>query len=234
MYTAGMNESRQVFCNRCRNQTSHQLLTSYEEHWIDGDPFEEETVAEGCDRYLVLKCRGCSQISLGALVHDPRAEDNFRYQPYFEGWHYFPVRQRRARPEWLGFVTFNVQYPWVKPLIEEVYFAFDAVKYRLAGMSLRTLLDTVMNELVGDIGGFDFKLTAMKTKGHVTEAQADRLAAAVDIGHAAIHRGHVPTEDDIRFSIDFTEHLIAGAFVHPGLVTAIQTPPARLKNPKTE
>jgi hypothetical protein len=52
----------------------------------------------------------------------------------------------------------------------------------------------------GDQGAFGKNLTAFKDTGHVSDKQAEQLKAILEVGHAAIHRGHLPDASDVSTS----------------------------------
>jgi hypothetical protein len=94
-----------------------------------------------------------------------------------------------------------------------VYAALHAGSYRLAAMGTRALLDMLFNDSVGDIGGFDERMKAMRTKGDISARQEEFLRPAVDFGSAATHRGHVPSGKDLNTAIDIVENLLQAHFV---------------------
>ena len=64
-------------------------------------------------------------------------------------------------------------------------------------MGLRSLLDMVANEKVGDRPTFRDKVDALVDAGVITARNRTAVLAAVDAGSAAVHRGHQPTTESL-------------------------------------
>jgi hypothetical protein len=50
--------------------------------------------------------------------------------------------------------------------------------------------------------------------GYLSERQRTVLDTILEAGHASIHRGWEPTEDDIRTLLDITESVIENVYFH--------------------
>ncbi|WP_455927318.1 DUF4145 domain-containing protein [Pseudomonas capeferrum] len=93
-------------------------------------------------------------------------------------------------------------------MLREIYAALHADSRRLAMMGARTVVDMYMNDTVGDIGGFDKKLNKLVTDDHLGGQDKDVLKTALEAGHAASHRGHLPSPSEINHVMDIVENLI--------------------------
>lgn len=80
-------------------------------------------------------------------------------------------------------------------------------------MGMRTVVDKMLNDLVGDFGGFAKKLNEAVKNGYLTEKQKQTIVAAVEIGHAASHRGYHPTTDQVIDVLDIVEHALVDGYV---------------------
>lgn len=121
--------------------------------------------------------------------------------------------------------------PGIRSLMEEVISAIDANTRTLAAMGLRAVVDMACNDVLGDIGGFSKKLTALREAEHITEAQRRTLTNALEVGHAATHRGHAPTNKQILLLRDIVEHLLKQLYLHePTSEELKRTVPARQKS----
>ncbi|MGE6387398.1 DUF4145 domain-containing protein [Pseudomonas sp. NPDC078416] len=116
---------------------------------------------------------------------------------------YYPPRISRQAPNWHQNLPRDLQL-----MLREIYAALHADSRRLAMMGARALVDMYMNETVGDIGGFVKKLNKLVTDGHLGRQDRDILEAALEAGHAAAHRGHLPTSDQITHVMDIVENLL--------------------------
>ncbi len=80
-------------------------------------------------------------------------------------------------------------------------------------MGTRALIDTMLNNLVGDIGGFNQKLDQAVKNGLLTDKQKQTIEAAIDAGHAASHRGFRPTAEQVSDVLDIVEHTLIGSYI---------------------
>ena len=118
-------------------------------------------------------------------------------------------------------------------LLIEIDFSIRNDLSALPMMGLRALLDSVMVDHVGDVGGFEVKLEQFIKNGHVTSQHADVLSKVLDAGHASMHRLYIPNVEDLRTCEDVVKHLLQELYVlHPKVkVMAENTPPRpKLKN----
>ncbi|WP_420793558.1 DUF4145 domain-containing protein [Roseinatronobacter alkalisoli] len=95
----------------------------------------------------------------------------------------------------------------------ELYTALDNGLVVLAGIGVRTCFDRV-TELVGVDTGLSFarKLGALLEDGRIGATEKEILAALVDAGSAAAHRGWSPSSDDLRTMMDVLEQFIHRTF----------------------
>ena len=83
----------------------------------------------------------------------------------------------------------------------------------LAVMGLRAVLDMFANCQVGDVGGFERKIDLMAEKKLLNSNQVGILKAALEVGHAAAHRMHVPSEGECRQVLEIVVHLLREHYV---------------------
>ena len=82
-------------------------------------------------------------------------------------------------------------------------------------MGNRALLDDILNDWVGDLGGFEYKLTHAVGKGIITQGQRDTIVVALEAGHAASHRGFTPTTQQLWLVLDIVEHALNDRYIIP-------------------
>ncbi len=71
-----------------------------------------------------------------------------------------------------------------------------------------------MIDRVGDQGSFKNNLKELERQGYLASHQRDILEATLEIGHASIHRGYVPTRDDLTLALDITETMFEMIYIH--------------------
>jgi hypothetical protein len=81
-------------------------------------------------------------------------------------------------------------------------------------MGIRATLENVMTDRVGDHGTFGRNVDAFQRAGYLSERQRGNLDTLLEAGHAAVHRGWSPTEQDISTLLDIAESVIATAYLH--------------------
>jgi len=101
----------------------------------------------------------------------------------------------------------------IRDLLNEIYSALFSGNNRLVMMGARTVADIALTDKLGDIGGFAQKLDEAEKKGWITPAHRKVLAAAIDAGNAAAHRGYRPDKDQLDLVLDIVEHLIQLLYV---------------------
>lgn len=216
--TTAMDEDlRRIECNRCGIVTLHDRLTSTTLWGVTdpitgdeipgvGEPADSEydwqTGADWCETYALLKCRGCNEVCLQVQRFDRAHPDD---DPVTR---YYPPRLFRRQPRWFAALP-----PELQALLDEVYAALAANSSRLAAMGLRAAIDMVLSDKVGDEDkNFFKKLERLEELGLVGKANREHLAAALDVGHAAAHRGYAPSLSDLERVLDIVENLLVSAY----------------------
>ncbi len=143
----------------------------------------------------MLECCGCESVSL-------------KKEFYFSEWddtevEYYPPQVSRQLPRWYEELPGEMD-----ELLQEVYSALHADSRRLALMGARTLVDMYMNEQLGDIGGFETKLSALERNGLISKLNKEYLEAALNAGHTAAHMAHKARVVEVNQVIDIVENLL--------------------------
>jgi hypothetical protein len=177
----------QAPCSSCIRKTKHEVLfeTSHQ---------NEETQ----DTYVMMSCGGCSMVSMGhqrLWISDGSVDHR-----------YYPSPVSRKMPSWMFLWSIGLGKAKgdaaIGAVMMEVYQAVDGGQYRLAAMGIRALLEQVMIQKVGDLKTFDMKLDEFQNGVFISAIQRDAMRATLDVGDAAMHRGFVPTENDLMLALD--------------------------------
>jgi hypothetical protein len=116
---------------------------------------------------------------------------------------YYPPPISRQIPNW------HYELPNdIRDLLEECYTALQSGSKRLAIMGARSVVDVFMITTLGDIGGFKQKLDELVKQGYLSKQNRDTLEVALEAGHAVVHRGHVPKDDDVTLVFDIVENML--------------------------
>lgn len=134
-----------------------------------------------------------------------------------------PALPAFLEPSWFGKLPSHAQ-----ALMREMHTASHSGLVALTAMGIRAVIDVVADDLLGAAGwGFAKKLTALSEAGELTPAQHQAISAVVEVGHAAAHRAHVPSERDVLLMFEVLNHVLCSAYglqSTPGELMA-RTPP---------
>jgi hypothetical protein len=209
-----------VHCNQCRRKTQQEVIKIREVN-------EDEEVDASCGwidwltTYTMLECRGCAAVTLRRrTVSQTIGEDETTY---------YPPPISRQIPRW------HYDLPKdIKELLKECYAALQSGSKRLAIMGARSVVEIFMNKSLGDIGGFKQKLNKLVEKGYLTRSNRDTLEAALEAGHAVVHRGHTPKADDVTLVFDIVENLFHALILKKESEQLKERTPIRKKSNKPE
>jgi len=113
-------------------------------------------------------------------------------------------------------------------LLSEIQIALANDMTCLAVMGLRAIIDDFATLEVGDAGNFKKKITLMAEKSVLNSRQEAILNAAIEVGHAATHRMHVPTKEQCAQVLNIVAHLLREAFLlHPNSKSLKDSVPQR-------
>ena len=197
-----MNMSNEIIvwshCNSCSRKTKHVILATKESE--DTDEIESVGLVTWWDRYDMLQCQGCESVKL-------KHSSSFSENPDVSV-SYFPPDVSRPLPRWQSKLPHTL-----RSMLSEIYTALHADGRRLAMMGAPTVLDMVLLDKIGDVGTFSEKLKALERDGFIGQKQREYLAAALDVGSAAAHRGHNPNSAQVNEVMDIIENLLEGIYV---------------------
>jgi Domain of unknown function (DUF4145) len=211
-------EHRQAPCTHCGGKWTRQvvqgLVTRSEGHTDWGDPWSEKS-------YL-LECAGCGNASFMRVAWE------WGMNPGDETVVVFPQPPGRKKPDWIARLE-----PQFTNLMAEIYESLAAKGRALPVMGARTIMDLVIQKAVGDQGNFPKGLEALVADGLLSKHDRGILETAIEAGHAAAHRGHIPSEEDVDKVIDIVEHLLNSLFVLKGAAKGLKkTTPKRPRRRK--
>lgn len=111
-------------------------------------------------------------------------------------------------PQWYASLPAKIH-----EMLLEVRYAFQKQLSALPSMGLRSVIDMVCNDQVGDIGSFAGKLHKLEEKRLITPKKRKMIESLLEVGHASIHRGHFPTAEDLQVVMDIVDHLLEELYV---------------------
>lgn len=206
-----MSKPTQAHCNACGRSTKHDVLHSEQSRWK-----AEQGAVEGGETYETLRCRGCETVKLRSTSWCSEEEDAVVV--------YYPPAVARRPPAWLADLWQQLppEEAAIEDLLDEVYAALQNGLSRLAAMGVRAVLEHVMISKAGDQGTFAKNIAEFERLGHVSAKQRERLEAVLEAGHAAIHRGYAPANDDLSTVVGIAEHIIESIYMHDAKVERLK------------
>ena len=197
---------RKAHCNDCGGERNHHVLHRDSTSWE-----AEDACVTGGTNYEMLKCAGCDKVVLRESEWCSEDDPHIDRPP-----RYFPPSTFRPEPKWME--DFSIACPpgLEQPydLLKEVNVAMQNAQPYLAAMGIRALLEQMMIQRVHDNGSFDKNLQKFQEAGFVSALQREQLETVLEVGHAAIHRGYKPTEEDLATIVDLTEVLVQSIYLH--------------------
>jgi hypothetical protein len=195
-----MSEMTKAHCNRCGGQTNQEILFSSRH-----DAFAEPLGYVVQELFETLRCHGCDKLTTRVTTFFSDKEGDFYAVQYP------PVMARRT-PDWIE-IPDEIP-PVVIDLMYEVYTAVQNRLARLAAMGIRAALEYLIIDKVEDQGMFTKNLDAFQAAGYISLRQRNSVEAILEAGHASIHRGWEPKENDITTLLDITESVIESVYLH--------------------
>ena len=197
--------TKRFVCNHCKRETSHWPISSGQ---VRKEPVKRKGSEYSYQTYEVMECGDCKSLTLciDTRIHPgPMIGDSYVRKTDF-----YPPRLTRERPNWLKKIN-----PQLKKLLEEIYQALDSSLLCVASTGIRTVLDRMILDKVGDVGSFKNKLNALEEKGIVDTEEKEMLFAVIDAGSASVHRGFNPTKTIITKMTDIMERVLYWIYIEP-------------------
>lgn len=199
-------EKIKAHCNTCGGLKNHVVLHPETDVHSEDDWLSIST-------YRLIRCAGCDRVH---LQHE--TEVTTGNQTYINLVYYPPALSRR-RPDWMTLSVHNVLWAMnseIGQLLTEVYAALQNGSNRLAAMGIRALVENIMIDKIGsDTGNFEQKIAQFFELGYVAPYQHKSFRLGlIEAGHAAMHRGFRPTDEQLATLLDITESLVASIYFH--------------------
>lgn len=197
-----------VFCNRCQGNTNHKVVYKFNND--DGediyDPYGNHVDWVGMYQWHeLLQCLGCKQVSL--LSSEQFSQIDHDSSPLKKR---HPAEKHFIEPNWVEDLPSQIV-----SVLTEVYTALQYDCLTLACSGLRTVLDSVFVEKIGDFGTFHDKVDKMIQGGFLAGRQRETILAVIDAGNASAHRGFVPDAQLLARALRITESLLESTYIHP-------------------
>lgn len=118
---------------------------------------------------------------------------------------FFTATDAAVPPKWFDQLDKEKQ-----ALITEIDAALRAGSMALPVMGLRALIESVIRDHIDEPGqdGLKDRLSGFKKKGFVTDQQALTIYSVIDVGNAAAHRAHFPSEAGLETCVGVVKNMM--------------------------
>lgn len=97
-----------------------------------------------------------------------------------------------------------------KRVMQEIEQALRLGLVSLSAMGIRTLFDFYLQKKLPGYQNFSSGLKELRKQGDISTLDVDLISPVIDLGHAAAHRGHAPSIEDLEVCIRVYARLILG------------------------
>ena len=198
-------------CNNCGGERNAFVRATHSVQGSEGAGF-----ASWDKTMEILECCGCNELS-------------GRQKFWFSEWGgpeeyggteitYWPPKQARE-PDWHERLFDDN----LRQAMQEVYVALNQGLVVLASIGVRTLLDRSFFLLLKeDHGAFANKLKVMVKEGFLLENEKKIFQSIADVGNAAAHRAHIPTQEVLIKILAAVESFLYQKFILPDEAKAVE------------
>jgi hypothetical protein len=199
------NMTRRFICRNCQRETNHLPIAKGQVH---GNATPLEGAAISHQIVQVVQCRECDSPTccIDTRIHP----GHLRGDSYTHSTLYHPPLPFRLKPEW-----YHELPECYRHILDEVYQALDNALFFLASTGMRTALDLLIVEKIGDIGRFKDKIGRLYSEGMIDSDEQDVLLAVIDAGSASTHRSYRPDDEAINRMMDILEEFFRKMIVAP-------------------
>lgn len=205
-------ESVSSRCAECGGgYRNHRVLFEQKKSYDDGDGSWDHD-----EYHQLIECMGCEtikyrQFSIGPYFN----QDRGKCKPYDE--HIYPNGE--AEHEKHKVKDFGEERTCIPENVWKMYketvTCINAKARTLAGGGLRATVEAICREQGITDGNLEKKIDNLKTKGLLSESEANLLHEERYIGNAALHEMDTPNDEDVEDGVTIVEGLLSTIYVLP-------------------
>lgn len=186
-----------AFCNECSHETNHKELVSHRREHNENIGDQIVTAYEALE---IIQCLGCESIKVRRMIERTDSDQSEIT--------YFPPADWRRAPSWISKAPTHIH-----ALLSQVYSAMCIGWNRLAALGTRAVIDDIILDEIGDQGSFQNKLRKLVENDLMSQQEVELIGAALEPGHAAMHRGLEPEDHVMEMVVDVVESLVRKVYV---------------------
>lgn len=232
-----MSELEKSYCSHCECDTNQEVVHELvdEQTQSDDPQMHGGGIEYWCQRYQIVKCKGCDSVSFRQLSVCSEDIDSETGQPEVRCTSYpEPPVEPTPRPRGVSRQPKrlpNTPSP-VRPIYRETVGAMNAELTTLAAAGLRATVEAICLDKEVDGGnvkqkgkggaeemkrstGLDGKIAGLAENGHLTPQHAETLHSLRFMGNDAVHRLQSPNEDELVTALEIIEHTLDNLYELP-------------------
>jgi len=202
-------EEIRVPCSKCSWNTHHKVLLS-----VDKSGEERDKNFHWDAHYQIIQCQGCKTVSFRYITCDPEDYEEIspdEIQRVIHEYLYPPrIKERKGIGDAISYLPDKVQL-----IYKETLQALNAKSPVLAGIGLRSLVETVCKEKKAFGNDLVDKINHLATKKILTNVNAKFLHTIRILGNDAAHEVTPLSDEQLGFAMDFVEHLLKDVYILP-------------------
>lgn len=196
-----------IYCNHCRTITTHRTIVRATTHCVDGS---EDDPIFFTSQHRIVECAGCHSVRFVEHTTEDGFPDDYGCPDKLHC-HIYPISEEGALTE-----SRLYELQWSLPNnVKKIYFeTVAAIKNKLfilAGIGLRTILDTVCREkgIGAEKNNLKTRIEIMYTERHlITEDEKSILHSIRNFGNDSAHEGKRMTSYTVSSALIVMEHLL--------------------------
>ncbi|MFA6973161.1 MAG: DUF4145 domain-containing protein [Parcubacteria group bacterium] len=204
-----INEICKLPCRMCDLGTNHIVLKSIENHWL-----EDEAEIYGWDKFEIVKCQGCDQISFRSITscsEDYATDCETGDMIYLEREKLYPGRiiGRKSLDD-VYFLPFEI-----RGMYNETHGAMCAKLNVLSGAGVRILVESICKQQNAEGKDLEKRIDDLVLKGVLTNQEAETLHGTRMLGNRSVHEIITPKDVELDIAMDIVENLIRKVYIIP-------------------
>ncbi len=191
------------YCSKCKNDTN-QNIVFYDSELDTKEIFFESLKGDALwiiekHDWTITKCKGCGMLNM-QIKTSHIGKDNLEWIVNIK---LIPWKIHHTPPKWV----FSLDKKYIL-ILSEIYTAYNNDLFRLTAMGIRTILDMLMIDAIGDIGSFEEKIKIFEKEGHINKTQKKIFETVIEVGNASSHRWYNPEKNTLNDLLEIIEHLL--------------------------
>lgn len=209
------DELYECYCNGCRNNTEHRTIVKA----TKTENFDDDGCLFSIYTYRIIECAGCHYISfMDENIFSEDAEfDDPAYGEKYRKCCRYPIPEEGVFNESSHSRLEYVLPNGIKQIYEETQEAIKNKLFIVAGIGLRTLLDTVCREQkIGSArSNLAGRLKVMREQQLISDAEYSILIEIKNIGNKSVHEGRALQPHEVSEALIAVEHILDKLYLLP-------------------